>query len=63
MKITLTNLSTKNLATLAQRIINSSQSGNYTIVENHPLLLALTTSYATYDAVYTKLTYSGKAPK
>lgn len=60
MKITLTNLSTKNLATLAQRIINSSQSGNYTIVENHPLLLALTTSYATYDAVYTKLTYSGK---
>lgn len=60
MKITLTNLSTKNLATLAQRTINSSQSGNYTIVENHPLLLALATSYATYDAVYTKLTYSGK---
>lgn len=60
MKINLRRLSTKNLATLAQRIINSSQSGNYTIVENHPLLLALTTSYATYDAVYTKLTYSGK---
>lgn len=37
MKITLTALSTKNLATLAQRIINSSQTGNYTIVENHPL--------------------------
>lgn len=60
MKITLTNLSTKNLATLAQRIINSSQSGNYTIIEGHPLLMALTTSYSTYDAVYTKLTYSGK---
>jgi len=60
MKITLTALSTKNLATLAQRIINSSQSGNYTIIEGHPLLLALATSYSTYDAVYTKLTYSGK---
>ncbi|MEG0917445.1 MAG: DUF6261 family protein [Myroides sp.] len=60
MKITLTSLSTKNLATLAQRIINSSQSGNYTIIEGHPLLMALATSYSTYDAVYTKLTYSGK---
>ena len=60
MKITLTALSTKNLATLAQRIINSSQSGNYTIVENHPLLVALGASYEKYDAVYTKLTYSGK---
>ncbi|HUH25902.1 MAG TPA: DUF6261 family protein, partial [Flavobacterium sp.] len=46
--------------TLAQRIINSSQNGNYTIIEGHPLLLALITSYSTYDAVYTKLTYSGK---
>ncbi|MEG0851661.1 MAG: DUF6261 family protein [Flavobacterium sp.] len=60
MKITLTALSTKNLATLAQRIINSSESGNYTLIEGHPLLLALATSYSTYDAVYTKLTYSGK---
>lgn len=60
MKITLTSLSTKNLATLAQRIINSSQNGNYTIIEGHPLLMALATSYSTYDAVYTKLTYSGK---
>ena len=60
MKITLTSLSTKNLATLAQRIINSSQTGNYTIVENHPLLLSLIASYQNYDTVYTKLTYSGK---
>ena len=60
MKITLTSLSTKNLATLAQRIINSSQSGNYTIVENHPLLLSLIASYQNYDSVYAKLTYSGK---
>lgn len=60
MKITLTTLTTKNLATLAQRIINSSQTGNHTIVENHPLLLALISSYEKYDAVYAKLTYSGK---
>lgn len=60
MKINLSRLSTKNLATFAQRILNSSQNGNYTIVANHPLLLALHASYDTYDAVYTKLTYSGK---
>ena len=34
MKITLQKLSTKDLATLAQRIINSSKNGNYTVVEN-----------------------------
>ena len=60
MKIALTNLTTKNLATLAQRLINSSKIGNYTLVENHPLLLALEASYAQYDEVYSKLTYSGK---
>lgn len=60
MKINLARLSTKNLATLVQRIISSSQNGMYTIIENHPLLLALNTSYEKYDAVYTKLTYSGK---
>ncbi|WP_413532385.1 DUF6261 family protein [Empedobacter brevis] len=60
MKINLSKLSTKNLATLAQRLINSSKTGNYTIVENHPLLLALEKSYNDYDAVYTKQTYSGK---
>lgn len=60
MKITLTSLSTKNLATLVQRTLNSSQNGNYTIVENHPLLLTLYSSYLTYDGVYSKLTYSGK---
>ncbi len=60
MKINLQKLSTKNLATLAQRTLNSSQAGNYTIVENHPLLLSLIASYQNYDTVYTKLTYSGK---
>ncbi|WP_276681147.1 DUF6261 family protein [Empedobacter brevis] len=60
MIINLQKLSTKNLATLAQRLINSSKTGNYKIIENHPLLLALETSYDRYDAVYTKQTYSGK---
>ncbi|MGV0925112.1 DUF6261 family protein [Empedobacter tilapiae] len=60
MKIALSNLTTKNLATLTQRLINSSKTGNYTIIENHPLLLSLEISYSQYDSVYSKLTYSGK---
>lgn len=60
MKINLGQLSTKNLATLAERLINSSKSGKYVIIENHPLLLSLENSYANYDAVYTKSTFSGK---
>ncbi|WP_291878682.1 hypothetical protein [Chryseobacterium sp.] len=46
MKISLTKLSTKDLATLAQRIISSSQSGKYPVITNHPLVAALQTSYA-----------------
>jgi len=60
MKVTLSKLTTKNLATLAQRVINSSVNGNYIIIQNHPLLVALKASYTNYDAVYTKLTFSGK---
>lgn len=60
MKISLTKLSTKDLATLAQRIISSSQSGKYPVITNHPLVAALQTSYAEYDGVYTKQIYSGK---
>lgn len=60
MKITLTKLSTKDLATLAQRIITNSQSGKYPVISNHPLLLVLQTSYNSYDAVYAKQIYSGK---
>lgn len=60
MKISLTKLSTKDLATLAQRIISSSKSGKYPVITNHPLVAALQTSYAEYDGVYTKQIYSGK---
>ncbi|MBD3904170.1 DUF6261 family protein [Chryseobacterium sp. Ch-15] len=60
MKITLSKLSTKDLATLCQRIINSSESGNFPVISNHPLLTEFKTKYADYDEVYTKQIYSGK---
>lgn len=60
MKIALTKLSTKDLATLAQRIITNIQSGKYPVISNHPLTATLQTSYNEYDVVYTKQIYSGK---
>ncbi len=60
MKITLTKLSTEELAALADRVIHSSKNGNYTVVENHPLLLEIEKEYEEYRKVYEKVTYSGK---
>lgn len=60
MKIALTKLSTKDLATLAQRIITNIESGKCPVISNHPLTATLQTSYSEYDAVYTKQIYSGK---
>jgi len=60
MKISLVRLSTKDLATLSQRIISNAQSGKYPVISNHPLVSAIQTSYAAYDEVYTKQIYSGK---
>ncbi|MBO6185814.1 MAG: hypothetical protein J6O88_14190 [Chryseobacterium sp.] len=60
MKISLVRLSTKDLATLAQRIITNIQSGKYPVISNHPLTATLQTSYTEYDQVYTKQIYSGK---
>lgn len=60
MKISLVRLSTKDLATLAQRIITNIQSGKYPVITNHPLTATLQTSYTEYDLVYTKQIYSGK---
>lgn len=60
MKISLVRLSTKDLATLAQRIITNIQSGKYPVISNHPLTATLQTSYTEYDVVYTKQIYSGK---
>ncbi|MDR6372245.1 ribose 5-phosphate isomerase RpiB [Chryseobacterium bernardetii] len=61
MKIALTQLSTKDLATLAQRILSNVQSRKYPVINNHPLVGALTSSYTEYDKVYTKEVYSEKA--
>lgn len=60
MKIALTKLSTKDLATLAQRIISNITSGKYPVISNHPLTATLQASYTEYDLVYTKQIYSGK---
>jgi hypothetical protein len=60
MKITLSKLSTRDLATLSQRIINSSESGNFPVISDHPLLTDLKIMFADYDEVYTKQIYSGK---
>jgi Fe-S cluster assembly scaffold protein SufB len=60
MKITLSKLSTKDLATLAQRLINTSASGNYLVINSHPLINEVKSMYEDYDAVYTKPTFSGK---
>ncbi|OCK50925.1 hypothetical protein BA768_03830 [Chryseobacterium sp. CBo1] len=58
--MSLVRLSTKDLATLAQRIISNIQSGKYPVISNHPLTVTLQTSYTEYDQVYTKQIYSGK---
>ena len=60
MKISFSKLNTKELAALAQRVINSSESGKYTVVENHDLLLEIKKQYDDYDKVYNKLAFSGK---
>ena len=61
MKISFSKLSTKDLATLAQRTISASQNGNYTVIANHTLLQNIINQYTDYDAVYTKLSHSGKS--
>ena len=60
MKISFSKLSTKDLATLAQRTISASQNGNYTVIANHALLQNIINQYSDYDTVYTKLSHSGK---
>lgn len=60
MKISLVRLSTKDFATLAQRILSNIMSGKYPVISNHPLTATLQNSYIEYDVVYTKQIYSGK---
>jgi len=60
MKIALSRISTKTLATLVKRIIDESALDSHEVVKGHKLLTALITAYADYDLVYAKPTYSGK---
>ena len=60
MIISFSKLTTKNLATLGQRVITISDTAAHAVVKDHPLLLALKAAYADYDAVYAKSAFSGK---
>ncbi len=59
MEITLTRLTTKNLATLASRSITISGKPEYAVVVKNPLLERLQIVYGEYDGVYAKNNYSG----
>lgn len=59
MKTGLFKLSTKDLATLSERVIDISQKPAYAVVDGHPLYLKVLESHAAYDQVYTKKGYSG----
>ncbi len=61
MKITLTRLTTKDLATLTQRVIQISKNEKHQKTQQqNPLLADLEKKYQIYDEVYTKQIYSGK---
>lgn len=60
MKIYLRKLSTKDLAILAQRIIESSKQSEFEEVKNHLFLSKLDTSYQEYYKVISKISFSGK---
>ncbi len=60
MRISFSKISTKELATLAKRVIKASKSGDYTVLADNELLQKVEEQYAIYYQVYTKKTYSGK---
>lgn len=60
MKITFNEIRNKELGALAHRIIKASKEGEYTVVENQPLLLEVEKKYAHYYKSYNKPAYSGK---
>ncbi|CEN39597.1 DUF6261 family protein [Capnocytophaga cynodegmi] len=60
MKITLSKLNTKELATLTETTISISKSGKYTFVESNELLKQVEEIFNVYRIVYTKSTFSGK---
>lgn len=60
MRINFKKLRNKELAALAQRVIDASKEGNYTVMENHELLLEVEKQYASYYKSYSKPAFSGK---
>lgn len=60
MKAGLTKLSTKELATLAEQVINATKQSNVNEAKKHSFLSQLETSYEEYTPVLFKTTYSGK---
>lgn len=63
MNIALSKLTTRVLAGLAERVVNSSKNGNYKMAEEHDLLKALERESSEYRKLYGKLSFSGKGPE
>ena len=60
MILSFTSLSTKDLATLGQRVITISDEPAFAVVRDNPLLAVVKTVYNEYDTLYTKKAFSGK---
>ena len=58
--MSLSTLSTKDLAALCQRSIVVSDEPAFDVVKNNPLLAALKADYSIYDSAYAKKSSSGK---
>lgn len=59
MRIYFKKLRNKELAALAQRVIDASKEGKYTVMENNELLLEVEKQYAYYYKSYNKPAFSG----
>ena len=59
MKIRLSRLSNSILSALANRVINTSKHPEYTVVNNHPLLVTLEAEHNGFILVFGKQTFSG----
>lgn len=60
MRISLRKIKTKNLAVLAQQVIQASKTGAYKLSTDHVLLTKLESESREYNEVYTKPAYSLK---
>lgn len=60
MKINLTQLSTKDLASLSLSTIAVSDEPAFAVVKDNPLLAAVKTEYSYYDLLYAKKAFSGR---